>query len=173
MLMQYKNIEEIKTSKGAISAERITRTKKEFLSYDAQETYFANKEILKVTDNSRIEFHVYSGDNWITGNHKINFQNKIPPLRDQQRKTVTANSAIGIDVYNELQSLKLTSGNFKFIINFFKNLIGSYEQQHLRIDEISPDRTEIRLRAIDNEDPEFLQQITNYIETVDQTNSIF
>ena len=118
MLMQYKNIEEIKTSKGAISAERITRTKKEFLSYDAQETYFANKEILKVTDNSRIEFHVYSGDNWITGNHKINFQNKIPPLRDQQRKTVTANSAIGIDFYNELQSLKLTSGNFKFIINF-------------------------------------------------------
>jgi hypothetical protein len=43
----------------------------------------------------------------------------------------------------------------------------------LRIDEISPDRTEIRLRAIDDEDPEFLQQITNYIQTVDQTASEF
>ena len=173
MLTQYKNIEEIKTSKGSVSAERLTRTKKEFLSYDAQETYFANKEILKVTPNSRLEFHVYSGDNWITGNHKINFQSKIPTLRDQRKRVITTNSAFGIDVYTELQSLKLSSGNFKFVINFFKNLIGSYERQHLRIDEISPDRTEIRLRAIDGDDPEFLQQITNYIENVNQTNSIF
>lgn len=173
MLTQYKNIEEIKTSKGSISAERLTRTKKEFLSYDAQETYFANKEILKITPNSRLEFHVYSGDNWITGNHKINFQGKIPTLRDQRKRIITTNSAFGIDVYNELQSLKLKSGNFKFVINFFKNLIGSYERQHLRIDEISPDRTEIRLRAIDADDPEFLQQITDYVENVNQTNSTF
>ena len=70
MLTQYKNIKEIKTTKGASSADRLVRTKKEFLSYDAQETYFANKDILKSSDNSKIEFHVYSGDNWITGNRE-------------------------------------------------------------------------------------------------------
>lgn len=173
MLTQYKNIKEIKTTKGASSADRLVRTKKEFLSYDAQETYFANKDILKSSDNSKIEFHVYSGDNWITGNHKINYVNKLRNLIDPQGKRINANSPIGIDVYNELQSLKITSGNFKFVINFFKNLIGSYERQHLRIDEISTDRTEIRLRAIDDNDPEFLQQITNYIQTVNQTNSTY
>ena len=173
MLTQYKNIKEIDAAKGSVSADRLVRTKKEFLSYDAQETYYVNKEILKSDDSSKIEFHVYSGNNWITGNHKINYLNKIPDLKGPTGKPITTNSAIGIDVFNELQSLKLTTGNFKFVINFFKNLIGSYERQHLRIDEISPDRTEIRLRAIDDDDPEFLQQITNYIQTVDQTNSRF
>ena len=172
MLNQYKNIEEIKTAKGAVSADRINRTKKEFLSYDLQQTYFSNKDILNVTNDSRLELHVYSGDNWITGNHKISFRTKIPKFRDQKNNLINIDSGIGIDLYSQLQSLKLTSGKFKFAINFFKNLIGSYEHQHLRIDEISPDRTEIRLRAIDDQDPEFLQQITKYIQTVDQTGSI-
>lgn len=171
MLNQYKNIDEIKTAKNAVSADRIAQTKKEFLSYDLQQTYFSNKEILNATSDSKLELHVYSGDNWITGNHRITFQTKIPEYRDKQNKLINIDSAIGIDLYKELETLKLTTGKFKFVINFFKNLIGSYERQHLRIDEISPDRTEIRLRAIDDLDPEFLQQITNFIETVDQTGS--
>ena len=117
MLTQYKNIKEIETSKGSVSGDRLVRTKKEFLSYDAQETYYANKEILKSDDSSKIEFHVYSGNNWITGNHKINYLNKIPNLKGPTGKLITTNSAIGIDVFNELQSLKLTTGNFKFVIN--------------------------------------------------------
>ncbi len=173
MLNQYKNIEEIKTAKSSVSADRLVRTKKEFLSYDLQQTYFSNKNILNVTPDSRIELHVYSGDNWVTGNHKIDIRTKIPEYRDEQNKIVKINSGIGINLYNELSALKLTSGKFKIAINFFKNLIGSYERQHLRIDEISPDRTEIRLRAIDDTDPEFLQQITNYIQNVDQTGSQF
>jgi hypothetical protein len=31
----------------------------------------------------------------------------------------------------------------------------------------------LRLRAIDDENPEFLQQITNYIQTVNQTSDNF
>lgn len=171
MLSQYKNIEEIKTAKGAVSAERFDHTKKEFLSYDLQQTYFSNKDILKVSTDSRLELHIYSGDTWVTGNHKIPFQTKIPKFRNQKNNLINIDSGIGINLYDQLDSLKLTSGKFKFVINFFKNLIGSYERQHLRIDEISPDRTEIRLRAIDDQDPEFLQQITNFIQTVDQTGS--
>ena len=174
MLNQYKNINQIKSTKKSISGERIDRSKTEFVSYDSNEATYFNDDIVNVTDDNRIELHVYTGDSWLTGNHKIQFQNKIPEFRDKDTKQlIQINNAIGIDIYSQFENLNLTAGNFRFAVNFFKNLIGSYELQHLRIDEISPDRTEIRLRAIDDENPEFLRQITNYIQTVNQTSDQF
>ncbi len=174
MLTQYKNIDQIRLATKSVSGERIDRSRTEFASYDANESTFFNRDIINVTNDNRIEFHVYSGTSWLTGNHKIQFQSKIPQFRDVNTKQlININNGFGIDVYSELENLKLTTGNFRIAINFFKNLIGSYELQHLRIDEISPDRTELRLRAIDDENPEFLQQITNYIQTVDQTSGEF
>ena len=174
MLTQYKNISQIKQATTSLSGERIDRSKTDFVSYDANESIYSNKDIINVTDDNRIELHVYTNDTWLTGNHKIQFQSKIPEYRNLiTNRLIRIDSALGIDIYSEFEKLKLTAGNFRIALNFFKNLIGSYELQHLRIDEISPDRTEIRLRAIDDENPEFLQQITNYIQTVDQTNSQF
>ena len=174
MLNQYKNINEIKSTKQSISGERIDRSKTEFVSYDANDATYFNDDIINVTDDSRVELHVYTGDSWLTGNHKIQYQTKIPEFRDKDtNQLIQINSALGIDLYSEFENLKLTAGNFRIAINFFKNLIGSYELQHLRIDEISPDRTEIRLRAIDDENPEFLRQITSYIQTVNQTSDRF
>jgi hypothetical protein len=174
MLMQYKNINEIKSATKSISGERIDRTKTEFISYDANESVYSNKDIVNVTDDNRIELHVYAGESWLTGNHKIQFQSKIPEYRDKiTNQVIQIDSALGIDIYSQFDQLKLTAGEFRIAINFFKNLIGSYELQHLRIDEISPDRTELRLRAIDDENPEFLQQITNYIQTVNHTSDTF
>ena len=170
MLNQYKNIDQIKSATQSVSGERIVRTKSEFASYDLVEPVYLNTDIINVSNDNRIEFHVYSNDTWLTGNHKIQFQTKIPEFKDKATNAIIPiNTAIGIDLYSEFEKLKLTAGNFRIAFNFFKNLIGSYERQHLRIDEISPDRTEIRLRAIDDTDPEFLQQITNYIQTVNQT----
>ena len=172
MLNQYKNITDIKSTTKSISAERIDRTKLDVVTYSTQQPIFFNTDIINSTDDSRLEFHVYVDDSWITGNHKIQLQRKVPQYIDKAtNKPISIINPIAIDIFSEFNKLKLTSGNFRFAINFFKNLIGSYERQHLRIDEISPDRTEIRLRAIDDEDPEFLQQITNYIQTVDQTGS--
>ena len=37
MLTQYKNIEQIQTASGSISAERLSRSKTEFASFDAEE----------------------------------------------------------------------------------------------------------------------------------------
>jgi len=174
MLNQYKNINQIKSTKKSISGERIDRSKTEFVSYDSNEATYFNDDIINVTDDNRIELHVYTGDSWLTGNHKIQFQNKIPQFRDKDTKQlIQINNAIGIDIHSQFKNLNLSAGNFRFAINFFKNLIGSYELQHLRIDEISPDRTEIRLRAIDDENLEFLRQITNYIQTVNQTSDQF
>lgn len=174
MLYQYKNTSEITAAKNSLSADRFDRTKSEFFAYDLQESIVSNKDIINVTDASRIEMHVYTSDTWITGNHKLQFQTKIPEFKDAiTNQTIKIDSAIGIDIYSEFKKLNLTAGTFRIAINFFKNLIGNYEQQHLRIDEISPDRTELRLRAIDDENLEFLEQITSYIKNVRQTSAAY
>jgi hypothetical protein len=171
MLSQYKNIDQIKEATNSVSAERLSKTKTEFFSYDADERVYQVPEIVQQGSDIRVELHVYAGDSWLTGNHTVSQQKKIPRYLDKVTNRVITfpSNPIAIDLYNEFNKLKLTAGNFKIAVNFFKNLIGSYEQQHLRIDEISSDRTEIRLRAIDDNNPEFLSQITNYIKTVQPT----
>ncbi len=172
MLSQYKNITEIKTANQAVSAARISRSKTEFLSYDFAEPVTLNTEMLSGADSLRTEFHVYAGDTWITGNHRINQVPKLPEYKDPATGgTKKLNAGIGIDITQQFQDLKISNGNFRIAVNFFKNLVGRYERQHLRVDEISPDRMEIRLRAIDADDAEYLQEITNYIATVDQTGA--
>ena len=174
MLTQYKNITDIKSTTKSISANRIDKAKLDVISYSTEQPIFFNTDIVNSAADSRLELHIYVDDSWVTGNHKIQLQRKVPQYIDKTtNKSISIINPIAVDIFSEFEKLKLTSGNFRFAINFFKNLIGSYERQHLRIDEISPDRTEIRLRAIDDEDPEFLQQITNYIQTVDQTASEF
>lgn len=175
MLTQYKNINQIQTASGSISAERLSRSKTEFASFDAEEAIYFNTEINKQTEDQRVEMHVYAGDTWITGNHRVQLETKIPEYRNKQTNELIQFPAqpLAINLYNEFDKLKLTSGTFRIAINFFKNLIGSYDLQHLRIDEISPDRTEIRLRAIDADNPQFLTQITSYIQTVKQTTNTY
>jgi hypothetical protein len=175
MLNQYKNIDQIQVAATSVSAERIEDRKLQFASYDANESVYFNTEITTQTDDSRLELHVYSDDTWITGNHKVTLKNKIPSYIDVTTKETIKFPAqpVAINLYDELSNLNLTAGNFRIAVNFFKNLVGNYERQHLRIDEISPDRTELRLRAIDGDDPEFLKQITNYIRTVKQTSAKF
>ena len=171
MLTQYKNIDQIKTSTKSLQASRFLKSKTDLFTYVSNQTVVPNTEILNDTIDNRIELHVYSDEAWISGNHKIQFQDTIPEFRDKNTNSIiNVNKAIGFDLYKQFEDLQITSGNFRFVLNFFKNLIGSFEQQHLRIDEISPDRTEIRLRAIDSDNPEFLTQITNFIQNVDQTN---
>jgi len=173
MLTQYKNIEQIKSATKSVSAERFERKKLDLFSKDLYSGYYLNNEITNSTKNSIIEMHVYINDTWITGNHAV--QNIRTSLRSKNSKTssITERSKnIVIDVSKEFQLLNITNGSFKFVLNFFKNLIGNYNEQYLRIDEISPDRTEIRLRAIDI-NSNFLQQITNYIQNVKQTSATF
>jgi len=175
MITQYKNIDQIKNSTKSVAASRISKSRTEFFSYDAEKRIFPVPEIVNQLVDNKIELHVYSGDAWLTGNHSVTQQTKIPEYRDKQTNQLITfpSKPVAIDLYDEFNKLKLTAGNFKIVVNFFKNLIGSYEQQHLRIDEISPDRTEIRLRAIDDTNPEFLTQITKYIQTVRPTSSRF
>ena len=175
MLTQYKNIEQINSATKAVTGQRIDKTKTEFFSYD-KDTRVVPVPIL-TTQNSatKIELHVYSGDSWITGNHDIQLQQKTKSFVNKLTKAPlrSVSNALSINLYSEFSKLKLTSGNFRIAVNFFRNIIGNYNEQYLRIDEISPDRTEIRLRAIDDENPLFLQQLINYIETVKLVDTQF
>ena len=173
MLTQYKNIDEILTATKSVSAQRIPEIKRQLFGRQSAGLVSLNTDITTQSDLNKIELHVYSGDTWITGVHQIANQQKIPIYVDKQtNKTIQFNTdPIAINLYSELEKLQLTSGNFRICVNFFKNLIGSYDRQHLIISEISPDRTELKLQAIDPDDPEFLQQITKYIQTVKQTQT--
>ena len=174
MLTQYKNINQIQNASASISVERLPAVKNQYVARDKNAFVRFNTDITTQGEDHKLELHVYSGDSWITGTHQLSIRNQIPEYIDKttNKKINFDAQPVAIDIYSELDKLKLTSGNFKIAVNFFKNLIGSYDKQHLRISEISPDRTEIKLQAIDDTDPEFLDQITNYIQTVNQTSSL-
>ena len=163
MLTQYKNIEQILLAKKPISAQRIdTAQLQNINSKLVDPVYFDNN----IVNKSTVEFHLYSGDVWISGQHKSQSLPNTPVYFNSYSNTEKRfdSQPYVLDIYQELQDLKITNGNYKIAVNFFENLIGGYDQQHLRIDEISPDRTEIRLKAIDVNDSNFVNQIANYIE---------
>jgi len=175
MLTQYKNIEEITSATKAVTAQRITKSKTEFFSYDKDTRVVPVPLLSRPNETVKVEMHVYSNDTWITGNHQVQLLDKLPSYQNKnsKRNLNLPGNPIGFDLYNEFSKLKLTSGNFKIAVNFFKNILGNYNEQYVRIDEISPDRTEIRLKAIDDENPIFIQQLVEYIETVQPTSGKF
>ena len=177
MLNQYTNIEEIKSLQSPKRGERVTDKTAGLLSDVGNFKY----ELVDLAAFYGSEIHIYSGENWITGNHFVNFFPKgDPTLLPKFSDTITAqnqfdfelpmNSAVSFNLNNFLESQKISSGNYKFVINFFDTIFGNADNQYLKVDEISPDRTEIRLKAINKKSVTFLQLINQYINTINQTS---
>jgi len=169
MLTQYSNNSEILNSKKSIRATRLDKIDYDLLNYPPYRISY-NPTLLPST-NQRVEFHVYSNDTWITGNHSINVSNNLPNIIDpiSQQSLQFPYGVLNIDIFDQFKSLGITGGNFRFILNFFKNCIGDYNNPYLKISEISPDRTEVRLSLIDNENQNALSQLVNFISNVKQT----
>ena len=169
MLNQYSNIDQILNSKESLNARRLDSVDYELLDYpDYRISYNAQ---LNSTTSQKVEFHVYSNDTWITGNHSIQASSLSPNIRDTETDTFITFpfASLDIDLYSEFNSLGLTAGNFRIVLNFFENLIGSYNNQYLKVSEISPDRTEVKLTLIDKNNQSALTQLVNYIDDVKQT----
>jgi len=166
MLKQYSNIENINNATNAIAGERYSSIDKSLF----KDTTFPYVPIPLTSVNSSNELHVYSGDSWITAKHNILLTDYNNPIFDNDGNEIQLTQPVKFNISETLTNLKLTSGNYKIVINFFENIIGSYNRQLLAIDEISPDRTEIRLRAIDETNVHFLQSINQYINNVYQTS---
>ena len=67
MLKQYSNIDQILNSKESLSAKRLPNVDYELLDYPDYRISYA--PVLNTTSNQKTEFHIYSNNSWITGNH--------------------------------------------------------------------------------------------------------
>ncbi len=166
MLKQYSNIENINNASNAIAGERYSSIDKSLF----KDTLFPYIPVTLTSVNSSNEFHVYSGDSWITAKQNITLTDYNKQVFDKTGNEIQLNQPAKFNITQTLNDLKLTSGKYKIVLNFFENIIGSYNRQLLAIDEISPDRTEIRLRAIDEANPHFLVAINQYINNIQQTS---
>ena len=170
MISQYKNITELNSINFARSAERYPTTTKNLFRSLGQT---AVPEIAFPTADNKIELHVYSSTNWLTGNHGVQLYPSTPVYFDETGNQLTfSQQPVVLDIAQEFANLQIQSGNYTIIVNFFKNLIGSYDEQYLKVDEISPDRTELRLRIIDTDNQQALQQIVNFVNIVNQTDNV-
>ena len=86
MLTQYKNIEQINSATKAVTAQRITKSKTEFFSYDKDTRVIPVPVLSKPTENVKVEMHVYVDDTWITGNHQVQLLNKLPNYQNTNSK---------------------------------------------------------------------------------------
>jgi hypothetical protein len=64
----------------------------------------------------------------------------------------------------ELKNVILLPGEYKMVLNFFSDEIGSYNNKKLYIQEISPSRTEIQLGFVDNISPVKINENENLLK---------
>lgn len=168
MLTQYKNIDRILTSTQSLSAQRYSQTLLNLFKTNYS-SYTAESGISQQLTDYRTELHIYSGETWITGNHRVQH---VPDLvyTDSAGTQLSLNQPLSIDLYNEFESLGVNLGNYRIILNFFKNVIGSFDDQYLKIEEISPARTELKLRLIDSDNSIALQQLASFASQIQNVN---
>ena len=167
MLTQYENIDDILNATGSMTGQRIASRVIQNLQYAVPQVSWDSE--IGSTGNNVIELHVYANDTWITGNHRMLNKNiDINALKDpiSNQPIKFDYSPVKLDLYNALSKLKINAGKFNFAINFHKNLIGSYEKQYLAIDQISEDRTELRLLFTDPSAATFKHELQVFIQTV-------
>lgn len=172
MLTQYKNNIDTNNLTQPISGQRINDIDLSLLSYVKNGRVAFDSNIF-TGDNFRTELHIYAADTWITGNHSVNSKTTnltrvTDPVTNEER--ALKSSVLEIDLYTEFEKLKLTRGEFTYVLNFFKNILGSYENQYVRISEISPDRTEVKLQLL-SVTSAALQDVTNFLNVTEQSKS--
>lgn len=154
MLTQYKN-KDLLSKSGADYATRF--------DLSADKLLIKNIDIINYTIPS-VEMHIYSADTWITGDHVVVLDhvtpNLINPLTNQTYKF--NGNVISYNLENSFKKLNLTAGKFCYVVNFFKDIIGSYNRQYLYVEEISPDRLEIKLRITSDIDSIGAKQYVDY-----------
>lgn len=163
MITQYSNIKQIKDSLNAIEGHR-------YRDIDRNIFLRNNQQYIFDTGYHDTEFHVYSGDDWITGKYNsVNLSAFNGQKINENNNPIFLNNAHTLDVYQQFSDLQLTSGNYKFIVNFFENKIGSYDTPSFVIDKVSADKREIRLRLLDETNSQHLLHVTDWINNVNQT----
>jgi len=158
MLKDYKNIDSILVSTQPTRGDRLTEKDLLVLKYENTTPSFDANE------NELIEFHVYDIDgNYITSNHNAEYKKKKP--KSDVTDSIVRNYYF--DIHEAVRDLGLLSGEYKFSLNFYKNIIGSFDGIKLALTEISPSRKEIRLKPVDD-----FSNYTGGLSTLDAINDV-
>jgi len=80
-----------------------------------------------------------------------------------------ANNRIRINYKENLDRIDLTSGQFKLLFNIYQNVLGSNTGDRIYITEISPSRTEIKVKLVDDAST---TQWDSFGEITDQADKI-
>lgn len=107
------------------------------------------------------ELHVYSRQ----GGY-LNSQHDIDSWDTVVRPGDSAERKVRLDVHNDIRSLGYERGQYKIIYNFFKNQISSNKSLNkLFIYDVSPSRTELKIKASDPECESLIYQINEFFST--------
>lgn len=141
MLKDYKNIDSILVSTEPTRGDRLDDKDLLVLKYENTTPTF------DITKGEVVEFHVYDIDgNYIVSNHDAQYKKEKP-------KSSVSDSTIRsyyFDIHQAVRGLGLLSGEYKFTLNFYRSIIGSFDGIKLALTEISPSRKEIRLKPVDD-----------------------
>ena len=149
-LDQYLNSENIKASNKPIDALQLASEDQDLIASDVVEISKFDDPALDET----IELHAYDTlGNYITSEHTA----------DHWKHFNTDDSVVQFDLYKNFVDLGITSGTYKYVLNFFRPLVGDDANPSLYIKEISPDRTELLVYIGD----ENIKQKEKSIKTLD------
>jgi len=147
---QYLNSENIKASNKPIDALQLTADDQEVIASEVVEIRKFDDPALDET----IELHVYDMmSNYITSEHTA----------DHWKAFNTEDSLVQFDLYKNFDELGIKQGTYKFVLNFFRPIVGDDANPSLYIKEISADRTELKVYIGD----ENIKQKKKSIKTLD------
>ena len=140
-LKQYKNSEDILTSKTSIEGFRWKPT--DFSILNTEKALAIGDDPSDQLFDYAVEMHVYTPDGtWVAGDHRLSSA-KITETAEEKPQ-------LEIDIASELEGIGIERGSYKLAFNFSKNLLGNTENRSVFIKEISPDRKEVWLSIADS-----------------------
>ena len=132
--------------------DRIERYKIEDLKNIPSKKIFTN---FGQGDVDLVELHVYGGNELLESDYDVDgflIDNYIKKGRKRKRPRIE------LDIHNDIRQLGFKSGVYKVHYNFFRDVLGSYNENNgLHIAEISPSRTEIKIKTT-SQDENFIKR---------------
>ena len=139
MLKDYKNSDEILKNSGPIEGEWITSEDKQLLNLQFEEKNVKFGE----SKTDAVELHVYDlNGNLLASNHVVDKWKATKPEEQQ----ATGVPRLFLDPHSNLRDLGFKRGEYKFVYNFVRPLLGEYNSnRQLFIKEIKSNKTELVL----------------------------
>jgi len=158
--INYKNNTELIPFVGPMSGERFENEKKVLLKPTLkQSTFLVNNSDISVggvaTRSDQVEMHLYSEIGTYIGS-TYNIEDVGLTLDSNGMRNIKLN------VHDDIRRFGINRGDFKFVYNFIRNVVGSnVGNERLFVYEISPSRRELIIRLTDPNSANLVRQSLN------------